>query len=48
MPYNDISLRKEDFDIALLKEHTNFNHSQTFEETVHELYDWLFHQIMNN
>lgn len=42
MPYNDISLKKSDFDIQKLVQDTGFFHSQTYEETVHELYNWLF------
>ena len=42
MPYNDISLQKSDFDIQNLVDDTGFTHTQTYEETVHELYNWLF------
>lgn len=48
MPYNDISLKREDFSITLLKEDTHFTHSQSYEDTVHELYDWLFKNKLDN
>lgn len=41
LPYNDISLVKEDFSITLLVHDVDFTPLQTFEETVHELYGWL-------
>ena len=47
MPYNDISLNKADFNIDLLKEDTGFTHLQSYEDTVHELYDWLFNHKIN-
>jgi nucleoside-diphosphate-sugar epimerase len=47
MPYNDISLQKSDFDIQNLVDDTGFTHSQTYEETVHELYKWLFKGQLN-
>jgi nucleoside-diphosphate-sugar epimerase len=42
MPYNDISLTLEDFNIQSLIDDTGFNHLQSYEDTVHELYNWLF------
>ena len=39
--YNDISLTLEDFSIATLKNDTGFTPSMSYEETVHQLYDWL-------
>jgi nucleoside-diphosphate-sugar epimerase len=41
MPYNDISLSLEDFNIQLLINDTGFHHLQSYEDTVHELYNWL-------
>jgi nucleoside-diphosphate-sugar epimerase len=41
LPYNDISLTKEDLSIELLSQDTGFKPAQTYEETVHELYIWL-------
>jgi nucleoside-diphosphate-sugar epimerase len=43
-PYNDISLTKEDFNIDLLLNDTGFSHSQSYEDTVHELYQWLINR----
>lgn len=39
--YNDISLKKEDFNIDNLVQDTGFRPLQTYEDTVHELYNWL-------
>ncbi len=41
MPYNDISLTKEDFSIDLLTKDTGFTPAQQYEDIVHELYSWL-------
>lgn len=41
MPYNDIKLEARDFDIENLVSDTKFFHTQSYEETVHELFDWL-------
>lgn len=41
MPFNDISLVKEDFSIELLSQDTGFKPSQIYEDIVHELYLWL-------
>jgi nucleoside-diphosphate-sugar epimerase len=41
MPYNDISLIKEDFSIKSLTDDTGFIPSQEYEDVVHELYFWL-------
>lgn len=41
LPYNDVSLRKEDFSIELLSQDMGFKPIQTYEDTVHELYRWL-------
>ena len=46
-PYNDISLKIEDFSINKLVEDTGFIISQTYEETVIDLYDWLFKGKLN-
>lgn len=46
-PYNDISLKKEDFCIDLLTQDTSFVHSQTYEDAVHELYGWITNEILN-
>lgn len=39
--YNDISLTLEDFSINILSEDTGYAPSMTYEQTVHQLYDWL-------
>lgn len=39
--YNDISLKKDDFDIYNLIEDTSFEPVKSYEETVRELYSWL-------
>ncbi len=41
MPYNDISLMKEDFSIKSLTDDTGFMPSYEYEDAVHELYSWL-------
>lgn len=41
LPYNDISLEKKDFSIDLLSKDTGFTKTQSFEDTVIELYSWL-------
>lgn len=46
-PYNDISLKKEDFSIDLLKSDTSFYPSQSYEDAVHELYNWLKSGTLN-
>lgn len=46
-PYNDISLKKEDFSIDLLKKDTSFVPSQSYEDAVHELYNWLKNKVFN-
>lgn len=43
--YNDISLTLEDFAIDNLTEDTGFTPTMTYEDTVHQLYDWLFKGI---
>jgi nucleoside-diphosphate-sugar epimerase len=45
--YNDISLKKEDFSIDLLKRDTSFQPSQSYEDAVHELHDWLKNKTFN-
>lgn len=44
MPYNDISLTKEDFSIELLSKDTGFMPAQNYEDIVHELYFWLIRE----
>lgn len=39
--YNDISLTLEDFSIKNLSEDTGYAPSMTYEQTVHQLHDWL-------
>lgn len=39
--YNDISLTLEDFSIKNLSEDTGYAPTMTYEQTVHQLYDWL-------
>ena len=39
--YNDISLTLEDFSIEKLTEDTGFVPSMSYEETVHQLHNWL-------
>jgi len=39
--YNDISLTLEDFSINTLSEDTGYAPSMTYEQTVHQLHDWL-------
>ncbi len=46
-PYNDISLNVEDFSIKKLVEDTGFKVSQTYEETVIDLHDWLLNLKSN-
>lgn len=41
MPYNDISLTKEDFSTELLYKDTGFTPTQEYEDIVHELFFWL-------
>ncbi len=41
LPYNDISLQKKNFDISLLKDHTNFTHNWSYADCVRELYEWV-------
>ena len=41
LPYNDISLKKEDFSIELLSNDTGFKPIKTFEDIVHQVYRWL-------
>ena len=41
MPYNDISLNLEDFSIESLTMDTGFKPEKTYEDNVHDLYDWL-------
>jgi nucleoside-diphosphate-sugar epimerase len=41
MPFNDISLRLEDFSIKSLIDDTGFKHLYSYEDTVVELYEWL-------
>lgn len=41
MPYNDISLKKEDFSTKLLTQDTGFRPKYQYEEIVHEVYSWL-------
>ena len=41
LPYNDITLTEEDFSISLLSEHTGFQPSMTYEQTVWELHESL-------
>ena len=41
MPYNDISLKKEDFSIERLTKDTGFFPTQKYEDIVHELHSWL-------
>lgn len=45
MPYNDISLTMEDFNIKPLIKDTGFHHIQSYEDTVHELYKWLVERL---
>ncbi len=46
MPYNDISLKLSDFSIENLVADTGFKPANSFEDTVHELYQWLFNNII--
>ena len=39
--YNDISLTLEDFSIKNLSEDTGYTPTMTYEQTVHQLHDWL-------
>jgi len=41
LPYNDISLQKQDFSIDLLVQHTGFKPNKTYQEAVRELYQCL-------
>ena len=41
MPYNDISLIKEDFSTTLLTNDTGFKISHEYEDIVHQVYSWL-------
>ncbi|MGE0431097.1 MAG: NAD-dependent epimerase/dehydratase family protein [Planctomycetota bacterium] len=41
MPYNDISLDPSDFSIDSLVEDTGFRPTQTYEDAVRDLYQWL-------
>jgi hypothetical protein len=41
MPYNDISLLKDDFSIDNLVKDTGYKPEQSYEEAVIELHDWL-------
>jgi nucleoside-diphosphate-sugar epimerase len=45
MPYNDISLSREDFSVESLSSDTGFNAKQSYEDTVIELYDWLVYGV---
>lgn len=46
MPYNDISLKIEDFSVDLLKKDTGFSCNLSYEDTVKDLYKWLInHEI---
>ena len=45
--YNDVQLNIEDFSIDLLQKDTDFIASQSYEEAVHELYNWLKYGNMN-
>ena len=48
MPYNDISLMKEDFSIKSLTDDTGFIPSYEYEDAVHELYSWLTENKMTD
>ena len=39
LPYNDVTLKPEDFSIELLSRHTGYKPSMTYEQTVRELHD---------
>lgn len=41
LAYNDISLKKEDFDTSLLLSHTQFKNQWTYADCVRELYEWI-------
>lgn len=41
LAYNDISLKKEDFDTSLLLNHTKFKHQWTYADCVRELHEWI-------
>ena len=41
LPYNDISLKKGDFSIKNLSDDTGFQPKQSYQDAVHELYNWL-------
>mgnify|MGYP003687434485 CR=1 FL=1 len=43
LPYNDIVLSKDDFSTEKLMQHTGYKPSMSFEQTVKELYQTLFH-----
>jgi nucleoside-diphosphate-sugar epimerase len=45
--YNDVMLKYEDFSIDSLREDTNFIPGQSYEDTVHELYNWLENSDLN-
>jgi nucleoside-diphosphate-sugar epimerase len=44
MPFNDISLGQSNFCIKKLLNDTSFKHDYTYEDTVHELYQWLINR----
>jgi nucleoside-diphosphate-sugar epimerase len=45
--YNDVKLKIKDFSINLLQGHTGFIPSNSYEDCVHELYNWLSNKDMN-
>jgi nucleoside-diphosphate-sugar epimerase len=45
--YNDIKLKLDDFSIKLLQKDTDFIPNQSYEDTVHELFNWLTKNDLN-